>query len=408
MVVERFLRLSNRARNTPPSPIRRLAPLAQKAKSKGTKVYHLNIGQPDIETPQEFFEGVRNYSEKVLAYEQSGGNQHLRDVWCAAFNSELGLSINVDDFLITTGASEGLIFLFMATCDPGDEIIVIDPTYANYKSFAAIAGVELISVQSSLEQGFSIPDSSLIEESISNRTRAILLCNPNNPTGTVYSKEELARLLEIANRHNLFFILDETYREFVYDGARPFSVFQLDSDNDRIVVVDSLSKRFSLCGARIGCLVTTNRKLSQAVLNIAQARLASPTIDQMAAAYMLERVNTSYLQGVVSEYQLRRDTAITALSRITGAQVVNPQGAFYTLVRLPVKDSNDFARYLLEDFSYQAATTFVAPAEGFYMQSGFGRNEIRVAFVLEAEALKRSIEIIGLGLKAYLALDNAI
>jgi aspartate aminotransferase len=402
MVVERFLRLSNRARNTPPSPIRRLAPLAQKAKSKGTKVYHLNIGQPDIETPQEFFEGVRNYSEKVLAYEQSGGNQHLRDVWCAAFNSELGLSINVEDFLITTGASEGLIFLFMATCDPGDEIIVIDPTYANYKSFAAIAGVELISVQSTLEQGFSIPDSSLIEESISNRTRAILLCNPNNPTGTVYSKEELARLLEIANRHNLFFILDETYREFVYDGARPFSVFQLDSDNDRIVVVDSLSKRFSLCGARIGCLVTTNRKLSQAVLNIAQARLASPTIDQMAAAYMLERVDASYLQGVVSEYQLRRDTAITALSRITGAQVVNPQGAFYTLVRLPVKDSNDFARYLLEDFSYQAATTFVAPAEGFYMQSGFGRNEIRVAFVLEAEALKRSIEILGLGLEAYL------
>jgi aspartate aminotransferase len=408
MVVERFLRLSNRARNTPPSPIRRLAPLAQKAKSNGTKVYHLNIGQPDIETPQEFFEGVRNYSEKVLAYEQSGGNQHLRDVWCAAFNSELALSINVEDFLITTGASEGLIFLFMATCDPGDEIIVIDPTYANYKSFAAIAGVELISVQSSLEQGFSIPDSSLIEESISNRTRAILLCNPNNPTGTVYSKEELARLLEIANRHNLFFILDETYREFVYDGARPFSVFQLDSDNDRIVVVDSLSKRFSLCGARIGCLVTTNRKLSQAVLNIAQARLASPTIDQMAAAYMLERVDASYLQGVVSEYQLRRDTAITALSRITGAQVVNPQGAFYTLVRLPVKDSNDFARYLLEDFSCQAATTFVAPAEGFYMQSGFGRNEIRVAFVLEAEALKRSIEILGLGLEAYLTRNTSI
>ena len=406
MVVDRFLRLSNRARNTPPSPIRRLAPLAQKAKSKGTKVYHLNIGQPDIETPKEFFEGVQDYREKVLAYEQSGGNQHLRDVWCSSFNRELGLNIDVEDFLITTGASEGLIFLFMATCDPGDEIIVIDPTYANYKSFAAIAGVDLVSVQSSLEQGFIIPDSSLIEESISNRTRAILLCNPNNPTGTVYSKKELERLLEIANRHNLFFILDETYREFVYDGAQPFSVFQLESDNDRIVVIDSLSKRFSLCGARIGCLVTTNHKLSQAVLNIAQARLASPTIDQVAAAYMLERVSPKYLQGVISEYQLRRDTAIAALSAIDGAQVAKPQGAFYTLVRLPVADTNDFARYLLEDFSDHGETTFVAPAEGFYMQNGYGRSEIRVAFVLKSEALKRSIEILGLGLKAYISKNN--
>lgn len=402
MVSASYLRLSNRARRTPPSPIRRLAPLAQAAKKRGTHVFHLNIGQPDIETPPEFFEGIRNYHEKVLAYDQSGGNEHLCEVWCDSFNKTLSLAMKREDFLITTGASEGLIFLFMATCDPGDEIIVIDPTYANYKGFAAIAGVDLIPVQSDLLNGFSIPDSSRIEEVITNRTRAILICNPNNPTGTVFTPEELKRLLIIANRHNLFFIVDETYREFVYDGLAPHSVFHLESENQRVVVVDSLSKRYSLCGARIGCLITANHKLLQAVLNIAQARLASPTIDQFAAAYMLERVSGDFLEKVIAEYQLRRNTAINELLKIPGVALHKPQGAFYAVVRFPVADANDFARFMLEDFSLDGMTTFVAPAEGFYMQNGLGISEIRLAFVLNSESLKKAVSLLGSGLDQYI------
>lgn len=401
MVPSQFLRLSNRARRTPPSPIRRLAPLAQAAKKRGTSVFHLNIGQPDIETPPEFFEGIKQYKEKVLAYEQSGGNERLCEVWCRSFNQMLSLSMVREDFLITTGASEALIFLFMATCDPGDEIIVIDPTYANYKSFAAVAGVDLIPVQSYLKEGFAIPDSLEIEERISNRTRAILLCNPNNPTGTVYTPEELTRLLDIANRHNLFFIVDETYREFVYDGLKPHSVFHLDARNERVVVVDSLSKRYSLCGARLGCLLSPNHQLLHAVLNLAQARLASPTIDQFAAAYMLEHIDGAFLDGVIREYQHRRDVAIAELSTIPGVEVHKPQGAFYAVVHIPVADSNDFARFMLEDFSLDNMTTFVAPAEGFYMQNGLGLSEIRVAFVLNAEALKKAVTILGVGIEAY-------
>jgi aspartate aminotransferase len=402
MVVQRFLRLSKRARNTPPSPIRKLAPLAQAAKARGTSVYHLNIGQPDIETPTCFFEGMHRYHDSVLAYEQSGGNERLRSAWCNYFNQSLKLKLPVESFLITTGASEALIFLFMATCDPGDEIIVFDPTYANYKSFAATAGVDLISVQSSLEDNFALPDSSQIEERISNRTRAILLCNPNNPTGTVYSRAEIERLLEIANRHNLFFIVDETYREFVYDSLKPLSVFHISSDNDRVVVVDSLSKRFSLCGARIGCLITSNRNLLQAVMNQAQARLASPTVEQIAAAHMLETIDAGFIDPIIKEYQNRRDVALKALQQLPKVQIVRPEGAFYALVGLPVEDSGEFARFMLENFSDDKATTFVAPAEGFYMQDGLGRSEIRVAFVLEADALKRAIEILGRGLEEYL------
>ena len=396
-----FLRLSNRARKTPPSPIRRLAPLAQNAKKRGISVYHLNIGQPDIETPQHFFQGISNYKEKILAYEQSGGNEHLREVWLASFNRSLGLSLKTEDLLITTGASEGLIFLFMATCDPGDEIIVVDPTYANYKSFAAVAGVDLISVQSHLDSGFSIPDSMAIEERISNRTRAILLCNPNNPTGTVYNRSDLTRILDLANRHNLFLILDETYREFVYDGAKPQSIFHLDGANQRIVVVDSLSKRFSLCGARIGCLITTNQILRQAIMNIAQARLASPTIDQYAAAYMLENIEDGFIPSMVDEYQTRRNVAVQALQQIPGVQLHKPEGAFYAVVRLPIQDANQFAQFMLEDFSMDGKTTFVAPAEGFYMQGGLGLNEIRVAFVLNSESLKLAIEVLGAGLEKF-------
>jgi aspartate aminotransferase len=396
-----FLRLSNRARRTPPSPIRRLAPLANAAKKKGVSVFHLNIGQPDIETPLEFFNGIREYKEKVLAYEQSGGNEYLREVWCRSFNKSLNLSFSTDDFLITTGASEGLIFLFMAVCDPGDEIVVIDPTYANYKSFAAVAGVDLISVQSKLEQGFVIPDSSQIEEKISNRTRAILICNPNNPTGTVFTRAELERLLELANKHNLFLLVDETYREFVYDGLQPLSIFHLDNENPRIVVVDSLSKRYSLCGARIGCLITTNQVLRQAILNIAQARLASPTIDQFAAAYMLERIDDSYAKNMLQEYQKRRDVVVSALQQIPGIKLHNPQGAFYAIARLPVADASDFARYMLEDFSIDKMTTFVAPAQGFYMQNDLGIDEIRVAFVLNASALKKAVEVLAEGLQSY-------
>jgi aspartate aminotransferase len=379
-----------------------LAHLAAKAKKSGIHVYHLNIGQPDIESPEEFFKGLREFRQKVVAYEQSQGNESLCAAWSKYINKTLGINTTQAQFLITVGASEALVFLFMTCCDPGDEVIIFDPTYANYLGFAAISGVHLVPVLSNMEDNFALPARDQIEKRITNRTRAILLCNPNNPTGTVYSREELRFLLELCQEHNIFLILDETYREFVYDEIKPLSILHLAPNNPRVVVVDSLSKRFSLCGARIGCLLTCNEELLAKSLNIAQARLAAPTIDQFAAAYMLENIKDDYLEQARIEFQSRRDALYNALKQVPDVTVHKPKGAFYTVAQLPVSDAEDFASYLLAQFSHKQKTTFIAPAAGFYMQNSQGVQKARFAFVLKRSEIEEAIEAFAAGLEQYL------
>lgn len=392
---------SHRARKTPASPIRRLAGLAQAAEDKGTKVYRLNIGQPDLLSPPEFLEGVRQYSNPVVAYETSQGNKPLVDAWCESLNQDYALGITEQQMLITIGASEALIFTFMVCCDPGDEILVFDPTYANYIGFSAISGVRLVPLPCDIEDNFAISKRDEIERFISPYTRAILLCNPNNPTGTVCSDEELRMLLEVCRERDLFLIVDETYREFVYDGRTPRCIFQLSGQDPRVIVVDSLSKRFSLCGARIGCLMTWHEEVRKTAFHIAQARLAAPTIEQHAAAQMLRNVAPSYVVEAKAEYLKRRDAASDALSSIPGVVVSAPEGGFYLLAKLPVDDAEDFASFMLTDFSFEGATTFVAPAAGFYMRREAGRSTIRIAFVLEESDTRQAIRVLGEGLKAY-------
>jgi aspartate aminotransferase len=395
------INLSNRARNTPPSPIRKLAHLANKAKASGVHVYHLNIGQPDIESPEEFFEGLSLFKQKVVAYEQSQGNESLCLAWSKYINKTLGISTAPEQFLITMGASEALVFLFMTCCDPGDEIIIFDPTYANYLGFASIAGVHLKPIVSNMESNFAPPAAGEIERHITARTRAILVCSPNNPTGTVCSREELQVLYELCEANNLFLIVDETYREFVYDDLKPVSILHLVPNSKRVVVVDSLSKRFSLCGARIGCLLTSNEEILAATLKIAQARLAAPTIEQFASAHMLEHIHDEYLEGVRNEFMSRRDALYNALKAIPGVAIHKPQGAFYSVVQLPVDNAESFASFLLSQFSFKQRTTFIAPAAGFYMREGQGIKEARFAYVLNKGAIEEAIEALAVGIRQY-------
>ena len=395
------LRLSNRGRNTPPSPIRKLAPLAAKAKKSGIHVYHLNIGQPDIESPREFFDGLAAYKDKVVAYEQSQGNEGLCAAWSSYINRTLKIRTRPEHFLITTGASEALVFIFMTCCDPGDEIIIFDPTYANYLGFAAIAGVHLVPVLSNLDDNFALPAHKEIEQKITNRTRAILLCSPNNPTGTVCTEQELRFLYELCEENNIFLIVDETYREFVYDDRKPLSILNLVPESDLVIVVDSLSKRFSLCGARIGCLLTSNEDVMATALKIAQARLAAPTIDQFAAAYMLNCIQDDYLENVRKEFRLRRDALYHSLKQIPGVEAHKPMGAFYTVVGLPVENAEDFATFLLSQFSLNGKTTFIAPAAGFYMQNEQGLKKARFAYVLNKSEIEGAIEVLAAGLERY-------
>jgi len=393
--------LSNRAHNTPPSPIRKLAHLAVKAKKSGVHVYHLNIGQPDIESPAEFFEGLRDFRQKVVAYEQSQGNEGLCRAWSKYMNRTLRLATRPEQFMITVGASEALLFLFTTCCDPGDEVIIFDPTYANYLGFAAVAGVKLVPVLSNIEDSFALPARDRIERKITKRTRAILLCNPNNPTGTVYSRQELDSLLDLCEEHDIYFFVDETYRELVYDELEPLSILHLVPESPRVIVVDSLSKRFSLCGARLGCLLTSNEEVLAATLKVAQARLAAPTIEQYAAAFMLDHIKDEYFEKTRSEFQLRRDTLYRALKKLPDVTALKPKGAFYTVVQLPVQDAEDFARFMLAEFSYENSTTFIAPAAGFYMQNSEGLRQARFAFVLKREEIESAIEALAAGLSQY-------
>lgn len=394
--------LSNRARCTPTSPIRKLAKYAREAKERGVKVYHFNIGQPDVQSPQEFFKAIREFNEPVIAYEDSRGNQFLRKTWSDYLNSNYALDLTEDNFIITMGASESLLFIFMSCCDPGDEVIVFDPTYANYISFGAESGVDLIPVLSDLENNFTLPTREEIEKKITNRTRAILLCNPNNPTGTVYNEDDIKFLLNICEEHNFFLVVDEAYREFVYDGITPKCALQIAPNSDRIIIVDSLSKRYSLCGARLGALITKNQDVLETVLHIAQARLCAPTIEQYAAARTIQTLPISYLNNVKKEYEERRDVLYDAICQVKGITAYKPEGAFYMTVQFPIDNVEDFAIFLLSKFSYENKTSFIAPGAGFYMQLGKGDNKARLAYCINKDDIQDGIFVLQKGLEEYM------
>ena len=395
------VRLSDRAKRTPPSPIRALSKLASDAQGRGLEVFHLNIGQPDVATPQEFYTGVEKYKEKVIPYEPSTGTDDLRSAWAEYTNKTLGLATKPDHYLITTGASEALVFAFMACCDPGDEIIVFEPTYANYLGFASVTAINLIPIQCKPENQFGLPAIEEIVKAITPKTKAILLCNPNNPTGTVFSQEEVELLFKLCEERNLFFVVDETYRELVFDKRKPYSILHSEPESDRVIVLDSISKRFSLCGARIGCVITSNPEVFSACWKMAQARLACSSIEQAGATNLLREISEDYVAKVSALYEQRRNVLCDRLAKVKGVEIQRPHGAFYTIVGLPVKDSHDFATYLLTDVKHKGATTFVSPSKGFYLSSDKGQNEIRVAFVLKEDDLLHAAEVIEVGLKQY-------
>jgi aspartate aminotransferase len=391
--------ISNKAVEMPASPIRKLVPFAEKAKQQGTKVYHLNIGQPDIETPQVALDAIHQMDRKVIEYSHSAGFESYRKGLSTYYQS-VGINVGTDDILITTGGSEALIFGFMSTCNPGDEIIIPEPFYANYNGFAVMAGLTVVPVTAKIETGFALPPVEEIEAKVTPRTKAIVICNPGNPTGYLYSKEELEQLKAVVKKHDLFLFADEVYREFCYDGATPFSVMNLTEMDQHVVMIDSVSKRYSMCGARIGALITKNREVMQAALKFGQARLSPPTIDQLAAEAALN-TPSSYFENVVNEYVGRRNILVDGLNRIPGVFCPKPSGAFYCVAKFPVKDAEHFCQWLLESYSYEGATVMMAPANGFYATKGEGQQEARLAYVLNQADLTHAIRVLEEALKVY-------
>ena len=394
-----MLKLSAKAIEMPASPIRKLVPYSEKAKKEGKIVYHLNIGQPDIATPEKALDAIHNFDQQVIEYSHSAGFESYRTKLAASYQKS-GINVNKEDILITTGGSEALIFGFMATCDPGDEVIIPEPFYANYNGFAVMAGVKVVPVTANIENGFALPPVLEIEQKITTKTRGIVICNPGNPTGYLYSKSELEQLAEIVKKHNLFLFADEVYREFCYDGATPFSVMNLESIAQNVIMIDSVSKRYSMCGARIGALVTKNTELMAAVLKFGQARLSPPTIDQIAAEAALETPE-SYFTDVVSEYVARRNIMVEGLNSIPGVYCPNPSGAFYCVAKFPVDDAEKFCQWLLESFEYKNQTVMMAPANGFYATPGAGKQEARIAYVLNQDSLRNAVECLREALKVY-------
>ena len=391
--------LSHRARSMPASPIRRLAPYAVEAARRGITVHGLNIGQPDIPTPQVILDRLRTWSGANVPYGPSQGLPELLEA-LRGYYAGVGVPLTVENLFVTTAGSEAILFTLAAICDVGDQVIVFEPFYTNYQGFASQLGVEAVPVTTRGEDGYHLPDRRTIEARISPRTKALLICSPNNPTGTVYSDAEIELLATIARERGLWLIADEVYREFVYDGARHRSVLTLPGLESRVVVVDSVSKRYSLCGARIGNIVSRSREFLDAILRFGQARLCPPTLEQYACAAMGE-VPASYTQGVIREYQARRDAIHAALSAMPGVRVRRPEGAFYLCPRLPVDDANAFATFLLRDFSLEGETVMVAPLDGFYATPGLGRDEVRLAYVLEIPKLERAMRVLAAALAAY-------
>jgi len=391
--------LSNRAHTLPASPIRKLAPFADAAKKKGIKVFHLNIGQPDIPTPPQFFQAIQNANLDVLSYSPSPGYDGLRQA-IANYYAGIGHEISTDEVLVTTGASEALNFILAATLNTGDEVIIPEPFYANYLSFCQAYDAKVVPIATHLEDNFALPSIAAFEEKITDRTRAIMICNPGNPTGILYPQQSLEQLRQICLKHNLFLISDEVYREFTYDGLQHHSVLGLDGISEHAIVVDSISKRFSACGARIGCVISKNQALIQAIMKMAQARLSPPTFGQIGAEAVYS-LPPEYYQGIVQEYSERRDTLKQALSEIEGVVCPEINGAFYAMVGLPVEDADDFCRWMLEEFQYLGQTVMLAPGAGFYSTQGSGKNQVRIAYVLKKDDLKDAMTVLAEGLKAY-------
>ncbi len=399
------MELSQRAKAMPASPIRRLVPLADEAKARGVNVYHLNIGQPDIATPPEMMEAMRKFKDPVLAYGPSAGLNECRSAM-ADYLSDLGMPVAPGEVLVTEGGSEAILFAMNALCDHGDEIVVFEPFYTNYAGFACMSGVRLVPVETRVEDGYHLPDRKTIQAAITPRTRAILYSSPSNPTGTVMRRDEVQTLVELAVENNLFILADEAYREFVYEGAEAVSLLDVAAEMgelDRAILLDSISKRFSACGARIGFLVTKNSKVLDACLRFAQARLCPPTLEQYAAIEGYRHIAKN-VPPMIAEYQKRRDVVIESLRRMPGAVCTVPEGAFYVQPKLPVRDADAFARYLLTDFQHEGSTVMVAPGNGFYATPGRGQSEVRIAYVLREDDLRTAMAILALAVDAFNAL----
>ena len=394
------MELSKRAIDIQASPIRKLAPYADEAKANGIHVYHLNIGQPDIETPKEILDVYNHFDEKVLSYGPSQGLLKYRKNLVNYYNKHK-IPIKIEDVIVTTAGSEAIIFALLATCNVGDEVIVPEPFYTNYNGFATIAGVKLTPLTTYAEEGFALPSNEKIIACITDKTKAILFSNPGNPTGAVYLKNDLDRLADIALEYDLYLISDEVYREFVYDGLSHVSILHINGIEDRAIMVDSISKRYSACGARIGCIISRNQVLMQSLLKFAQARLCPPTIDQLAANAAVD-IQDEYFVNVLQEYDKRRNLVYDEVQQIEGVVCVKPQGAFYIIVKLPIEDAEDFAIWMLEEFSEKNETVMFAPAEGFYATPGLGRNEVRLAYILNEKALKRAMFLFRKGLQEYM------
>lgn len=391
--------ISEKGRAMPPSPIRKLAPYADEAKRKGRKVYHLNIGQPDIPTPDVALDAIRNLNSKVIEYSHSAGNESYRRK-LAGFYRDRGINVEYSDLLITTGGSEAILFALNSCVNPGEEVITPEPFYANYNGFATSAGIKIVPVTSHIDNDFALPPISEIEKKITPRTKGIIICNPNNPTGYLYSREEIMQIRDIIKKHDLFLFSDEAYREFCYDGEEHFSAMKLEGVGQNVIMLDSVSKRYSECGVRIGAFVTKNCEVIATALKFAQARLSPPGLGQIAGEASIN-TPSEYFMEVNREYTARRNYMVEALNKIPGVYCPKPKGAFYTVVRLPVDDADRFAQWLLEEFEYRNQTVMIAPASGFYSTPGLGKNEARIAYVLKIDDLKNAMEVLAEALKVY-------
>ena len=391
--------ISKKGQQMPESPIRKLAPYAEKAVKQGKKIYHLNIGQPDIKTPEIALKAISNHSLEILEYSSSNGSEQYRKK-IANYYSKYKIDVNQDEIIVTTGGSEALLFAFGSIMDADDEVIIPEPFYANFNSFSAASSAKIVPVISKMEDDFSLPPIEEFEKLITSKTKAILICNPGNPTGYLYSRDEINKLAKIVIKHDFFLIADEVYREFIYDGNEHYSILRESNLENHAIVIDSVSKRYSMCGARIGCIVSKNKEVIKTALKFAQARLSPPTLAQIACEAALDTPQ-SYFDDVKNEYAKRRNTLIEGLQKIDGIRVAKPKGAFYCIVELPIKNADNFAKWLLESFDVNGETVMVAPAAGFYSTPNVGLNQIRLAYVLNEESLKKSVVILKKALQIY-------
>jgi aspartate aminotransferase len=400
LVTRRAPGLSRRAIDMPASPIRKLAPLAEAAKARGTHVLHLNIGQPDIETPACMRDRLKQLDSRVLEYSPSTGTPEFLRSLAHYYERRVGVKLGTNQILATTGGSEAILFAFLACANEGDDVMVVEPFYANYKAFATMAGLNLVPVTSRGRDGFHVPPKHVFERAITPRTRMLILCNPSNPTGTVYTRDELEMIAGLCREHGLFLISDEVYREFIYGPKRAISALELADADEFVIVVDSLSKRYSACGIRLGSLVTRNAEVYDACLRMAQGRLSPPGLAQFIAVGV-ESLGEEYTRDMVDEYRRRRDVLYQGLTSIPGVELSEPEGAFYCMPRLPVNDAEHFATWLLSEFQHEGATVMVAPASGFYETPGLGKSEVRIAYVLNEDDLRRAVEVLRVALVAY-------